>query len=603
MNKNLIKAVYEHSRKTGNTALEKDIDKFVKENKLYVTEGMQSSRQKTVNVSEGISKILDKHGILNENGKIIETKNLITESSDILPYLKKCGKRSKKLYESAVSIINKYSMQFEDRNIIFGNRLRDLNEALSYMEHRASHKVNEGLEDLSDLPIREGQYDFDTFDDFMTTFDDQWLSEHRDEFDDLALWFNNGGSITMNIFPDENTLTGFNVSLSWANGESVINDHQKINSLVKKYITDEIANSLINESEEDGEDNDDFDMKEYYFGDKNTPSGVYQIIESENDDFIPFDLVEIVSRTDEEVVIKMTDGEEKTYPVKELETVEGVLYKDYDAVLECMSEETVVGYAGITMEDLSNLILNNDIKYEEVTAMIQDMTNNPELSIVTPQGEILHCVDGKFVREYVDEFGNTDVNETSDENVIAFVVMYLVNLHQTQDSIKPADFGYECKYDTGKTYAAVIGSQDRISGDELASFVEDWNEVVKLSDAGDPNADYGIENILQKYGVMDLAVTKYEIAMEEGQVDNYQDLINYSAEDLITFLHNQFEGISLEELEACITDEKAEEFNKMYQEFYSKEENRENDEVVAERYTDMLLDFMKSCDINISLYR
>lgn len=600
MNKNLIKAVYEYSKKTGNTALEKDIDEFVKKNRLYVTENSQTNSQKSsVNISESISKILDNHGILNENGMIIETKNLITESSDILPYLKKCGKRSKKTFESAISLINKYSIQFEDKNVIFKNNLKDLNEALSYMEHRYSHKVNEGLEDLSDLPIREGQYEFDNYEDFMTTFDDQWLSEHREEFNELALWFNNGGSIVMNIYPDENTLTGYNVSLSWSNGESTINDHQKINSLTKKYITDEIAGSLINESEEE-EDNDDFDMKEYYLGDKNTPSGVYQIIESDNDDFTPFDLVEVISRTDEEVVIKMTDGEEKTYTVKELETVEGILYKDYDAVLECLSEDTVVGYAGITMEDLSNLVLNNNIKYEEVTGMINDMMSDSELSIVTPQGEILHCVNGKFIREYVDEFGNTDINETSEENVVAFVVMYLVNLHKEKNSIKPADFGYECKYDTGKTYAAVIASQDRISADELASFVEDWNEIVKLSDAGDPNADYGIENILQKYGVMDLAITKYEVAQDT--VD-YTDIISFSSEDIISFLHNQFEGILVEELQAFITDEKAEEFNRMNYEFYSNDENRENDEIVAERYTDMLLDFMKSCGIDISLYR
>lgn len=588
----IIKSVYEYCKDSNNSSLEKEIDLFVKNNGLYNKDSIINENQK-----RDISLILDKHGILNEGCNIIKVKNYIKESKDILPYLKKCGKISKKLYENVLNIIEGYSIPFSDKTIIDKSNLVKLNESLSYLEHVNKAKaINESLDDLSNLPISEGNFDFDNYQDFLSTFDEKWLSKNEEKLSDLELWFNNGGSVTMNIFSDSNSLTGFSTTLSWSNGESVIQNHGSINSLVKKYIEDDIADSFVNEAETP--EDDDFDMKEYQLDGNELVPGTYQIIESDHDDFMEFDLIEIISSNGKTVKMKDTAGKDKEIASEELKGITAVLYKDYDLILECIENETVLAEGGITFNDMKSLIKNNGISYEEIENLLSDMVTN-QTTIGSMDNQLISCDGEKFYKENVDNFGNTEIFEIGREEVMTYIIFQLIAEKQLNNPT-PADFGYDCKYDTNAIYSKAI-VDERLQGEMLSDFIEKWNGIIlKFVDAGDPFSDSAVEEILDMFGIRDLAMVNVD---GNGQPKPENQIPIYSQDEIVQFLCSQFEGISRSELEGKITTEKAEEFSNLQVEFYGKEENLENDESVADRYVDFLLDFIKSCGISISLYR
>lgn len=588
----IIKSVYEYCKDSNNSSLEKEIDLFVKNNGLYNKDSIINENQK-----RDISLILDKHGILNEGCNIIKVKNYIKESKDILPYLKKCGKISKKLYENVLNIIEGYSIPFSDKTIIDKSNLVKLNESLSYLEHVNKAKaINESLDDLSNLPISEGNFDFDNYQDFLSTFDEKWLSKNEEKLSDLELWFNNGGSVTMNIFSDSNSLTGFSTTLSWSNGESVIQNHGSINSLVKKYIEDDIADSFVNEAETP--EDDDFDMKEYQLDGNELVPGTYQIIESDHDDFMEFDLIEIISSNGKTVKMKDTAGKDKEIASEELKGITAVLYKDYDLILECIENETVLAEGGITFNDMKSLIENNGISYEEIENLLSDMVTN-QTTIGSMDKQLIRCDGEKFYKENVDNFGNTEIFEIGREEVMTYIIFQLIAEKQLNNPT-PADFGYDCKYDTNAIYSKAI-VDERLQGEMLSDFIEKWNGIIlKFVDAGDPFSDSAVEEILDMFGIRDLAMVNVD---GNGQPKPENKIPIYSQDEIVQFLCSQFEGISRSELEGKITTEKAEEFSNLQVEFYGKEENLENDESVADRYVDFLLDFIKSCGISISLYR
>lgn len=589
----IIKSVYEYCKNSNNSVLEKEIDIFVKNNGLYSKDSIINESQKN-----DISLILDKYGVLNEGCNIIKVKEYIKESKDILPYLKKCGKISKKLYENVLNIIEGYSITFADKTVIDKANLIKLNESLSYLEHINKVKsVNESLDDLSNLPISEGSFEIDNYQDFISTFDDKWLSENEEKLSDLELWFNNGGIVTMNIFSDSDSLTGFSASLSWSNGESVVQNHGSINSLVKKYIEDDIADSLVNEAAIP-DDEEDFDMKEYKLDENELTPGIYQIIESDNDDFMEFDLIEIISCDGKIVKMKDTAGKDKEFKSEELKGITAVLYKDYDLILECVENEIALAEGGITFNDMKSLIANNGITYEEIENLLSDMVVN-QTTIGSMDNQLIHCDGEKFYKEIVDTFGNTEIVEICREEVMTYIIFQLIAERQLNEP-KPANFGYDCKYDTNAIYAKAI-VDERLQGDTLASFIEQWNEIImQYVNAGDPFADSAVEEILMAYGLSDVAMVNVD---GNGQPKPENQIPTYSQEEIVQFLASQFDGISRSELESKITPEKAEEFTNLQVEFYGREENIENDESVVDRYVNVLLDFIKSCGISISLYR
>lgn len=598
-----IKAIYEYCKKNNNKELEKSLDAVVKEFKAYdsVNENIIFGSP----ISHKIIGLFESNGVMHDKGEIINLRNIITEHKQIPMYLKKIGKISLPLYESVRQIIDGYAYGFGSKKIIFKDDIKNINEALNYFEIENKGKlkkrvksVNESLEDLSNLSLSEGSFDIDNYGDFISTFNDNYVLDHKDILgDDLSMYFNDGGVIIISIFASDSSLTGYSATLGYRDGDSTLMNRSELNSLTKKFIETDIADEFVNESKE--EDDDDFGMTDYCFEKDTIKPGMYQILESDVKTLEPFDLIEVKEDDGKTIKAIIATGKEATFDKKDLKSVICVSYDEYDKVFECAPDENVLNRSGVTINDLKILIGENNIKYEDVLAEINKLKSDQSYCIVDREGVTIHydTVKNEIVTSYVDDFGDTQNGTIGDECLISTIILNLVYLNQSMELNKIQNYGYESKYLVSDIYNACI-LDERLRGDAAADFIEEFKNVNLLYLQGSPFTDTELENLLTKHGLIDLLLVSKD---QDGFKDN--SFTDYSCQDVVNFLSSQFPALEVPALIDFITDEKASLFTKLYNEFYLQEENQDAlDPSLGDRYVDLLLNFMKDCGINISAY-
>lgn len=548
-NKEKLRLIYEHC-KVNQPRLIKEIDKVVSKDKSLPQ-----------SVMENVGRLLSKNGILHNNCMILESKK-IKDQFGLKVALLESLKKDKKLYNKNVKVLEHYTLKVGGKNIIPSRNLKAISEAFSYNRSVNETRNPEALQDLSNLPLTEGRWEIDNYADFAVNFSEEWLNANKDLFTDLEHWFSNGGVLTLNIYSDENSLTGYNASLSWSDGESTFPDHTKVNSLVKQYVTDSIIDYYITEALETqpqiatDTDTDDFDMTEYHL-DQSLEYGVkYQVIESNVPDLTEFDEIEVVAK-------EKSIGGKITIKVNRTDTLISINPADYSSVLLVKLDDYDVIMEDDDMSDLGDMgdmgdagsmdfgDINESIEQNlddtAIEVLLQRCKTSPEC-VIPCDGSLTDYIywdqeTNGWERYSVDEFGIAEISQTNDYDVYYNAVLYL--LAQANAGVNVDEYAIEDDplnvIDVELTYKTIRES-GRLSEMELATFTTAWSKIINNSDLTKKQKNEEISVLLDNWYISDLMTYK-------------QQQLPVDTEYIAAKLHEMFPLISAEDIYATLTDE------------------------------------------------
>lgn len=548
-NKEKLRLIYEHC-KVNQPRLVKEIDKVVSKDKSLPQ-----------SVMENVGRLLSKNGILHNNCMILESKK-IKDQLGLKVALLESLKKDKKLYNKNVKVLEHYTLKVGGKNIIPSRNLKAISEAFSYNRSVNEARNPEALKDLSNLPLTEGQWEIDTYADFAVNFSEEWINANKDLFTELEHWFSNGGVLTLNIYSDENSLTGYNASLSWSDGESTFPDHTKVNSLVKQYVTDSIIDYYITEALETqpqiaaDTDTDDFDMTEYHL-DQSLEYGVkYQIIESNVPDLTEFDEIEVVAKEKSiggKITIKV-NGTDTLISINPADYSSVLLVKldDYDVIMEDddmgdLGDMGDMGDAGsMDFGDINESIEQN-LDSTAIEVLLQRCKTSPEC-VIPCGGSLTDYIywdqeTNGWERYSVDEFGIAEISQANDYDVYYNAALYL--LAQANAGVNVDEYAIEDDplnvIDVELTYKTIRES-GRLSEMELDTFTAAWSKIINNSDLTKKQKNEEISTLLDNWYISDLMTYK-------------QQQLPVDAEYVAAKLHEMFPLVSVEDIYATLTDD------------------------------------------------
>ena len=548
-NKEKLRLIYEHC-KVNQPRLIKEIDKVVSKDKSLPQ-----------SVMENVGRLLSKNGILHNNCMILESKK-INDQLGLKVALLESLKKDKKLYNKNVKVLEHYTLKVGGKNIIPSRNLKAISEAFSYNRSVNEARNPEALKDLSNLPLTEGQWEIDNYADFAVNFSEEWMNANKDLFTELEHWFGNGGVLTLNIYSDENSLTGYNASLSWSDGESTFPDHTKVNYLVKQYVTDSIIDYYITEALETqpqiatDTDTDDFDMTEYHL-DQSLEYGVkYQVIESNVPDLTEFDEIEVVAKEksiDGKITIKV-NGTDTLISINPADYSSVLLVKldDYDVIMEDddmgdLGDMGDMGDAGsMDFGDINESIEQN-LDSTAIEVLLQRCKTSPEC-VIPCGGSLTDYIywdqeTNGWERYSVDEFGIAEISQANDYDVYYNATLYL--LSQANAGVNVDEYAIEDDplnvIDVELTYKTIRES-GRLSEMELDTFTAAWSKIINNSDLTKKQKNEEISTLLNNWYINDLMTYK-------------QQQLPVDAEYVAAKLHEMFPLVSVEDIYATLTDD------------------------------------------------
>ena len=547
-NKEKLRLIYEHC-KVNQPRLVKEIDKVVSKDKSLPQ-----------SVMENVGRLLSKNGILHNNCMILESKK-IKDQLGLKVALLESLKKDKKLYNKNVKVLEHYTLKVGGKNIIPSRNLKAISEAFSYNRSVNEARNPEALKDLSNLPLTEGQWEIDTYADFAVNFSEEWINANKDLFTELEHWFSNGGVLTLNIYSDENSLTGYNASLSWSDGESTFPDHTKVNSLVKQYVTDSIIDYYITEALETqpqiatDTDTDDFDMTEYHL-DQSLEYGVkYQVIESNVPDLTEFDEIEVVAK-------EKSIGGKITIKVNGTDTLISINPADYSSVLLVKLDDYDVIMEDDDMGDLGDMGDMDDagsMDFGDINESIEQNLDSTTIEVLLQRCKtspecVIPC--GGSLTDYiywdqetngwehysVDEFGIAEISQANDYDVYYNAALYL--LAQANAGVNVDEYAIEDDplnvIDVELTYKTIRES-GRLSEMEFDTFTAVWSKIINNSDLTKKQKNEEISTLLDNWYISDLMTYK-------------QQQLPVDAEYVAAKLHEMFPLVSVEDIYATLTD-------------------------------------------------
>ena len=545
-NKEKLRLIYEHC-KVNQPRLVKEIDKVVSKDKSLPQ-----------SVMENVGRLLSKNGILHNNCMILESKK-IKDQLGLKVALLESLKKDKKLYNKNVKVLEHYTLKVGGKNIIPSRNLKAISEAFSYNRSVNESRNPEALKDLSNLPLTEGQWEIDNYADFAVNFSEEWMNANKDLFTELEHWFSNGGVLTLNIYSDENSLTGYNASLSWSDGESTFPDHTKVNYLVKQYVTDSIIDYYITEALETqpqitaDTDTDDFDMTEYHL-DQSLEYGVkYQVIESNVPDLTEFDEIEVVAKEKSiggKITIKV-NGTDTLISINPVDYSSVLLVKldDYDVIMEDddMGDLGDMGDAGsMDFGDINESIEQN-LDSTAIEVLLQRCETSPEC-VIPCGGSLTDYIywdqeTNGWERYSVDEFGIAEISQANDYDVYYNAALYL--LSQANAGVNVDEYAIEDDplnvIDVELTYKTIRES-GRLSEMELDTFTAAWSKIINNADLTKKQKNEEISTLLDNWYISDLMTYK-------------QQQLPVDAEYVAAKLHEMFPLVSVEDIYATLTDD------------------------------------------------
>lgn len=548
-NKEKLRLIYEHC-KVNQPRLVKEIDKVVSKDKSLPQ-----------SVMENVGRLLSKNGILHNNCMILESKK-IKDQLGLKVALLESLKKDKKLYNKNVKVLEHYTLKVGGKNIIPSRNLKAISEAFSYNRSVNESRNPEALKDLSNLPLTEGQWEIDNYADFAVNFSEEWMNANKDLFTELEHWFSNGGVLTLNIYSDENSLTGYNASLSWSDGESTFPDHTKVNSLVKQYVTDSIIDYYITEALETqpqiatDTDTDDFDMTEYHL-DQSLEYGVkYQVIESNVPDLTEFDEIEVVAKEKSiggKITIKV-NGTDTLISINPADYSSVLLVKldDYDVIMEDddmgdLGDMGDMGDAGsMDFGDINESIEQN-LDSTAIEVLLQRCKTSPEC-VIPCDGSLTDYIywdqeTNGWECYSVDEFGIAEISQANDYDVYYNATLYL--LSQANAGVNVDEYAIEDDplnvIDVELTYKTIRES-GRLSEMELDTFTAAWSKIINNADLTKKQKNEEISTLLDNWYISDLMTYK-------------QQQLPVDAEYVAAKLHEMFPLVSVEDIYATLTDD------------------------------------------------
>ena len=544
-NKEKLRLVYEHC-KVNRPNLIKEIDKVVSKDKSLPQ-----------SVMENVGRLLSKNGVLHNNCTILESKK-INDRFGLKIALLESLRKDKKLYAKNVKVLEHYTLRVGGKNIIPSCNLKAISEAFSYNRSVNESRNLEALQDLSNLPLTEGQWEIDNYSDFAVNFSEEWLNANKDLFTELEYWFSNGGILTLNIYLDENSLTGYDASLGWSDGESTFPDHTKVNSLVKQYVTDSIIDYYITEALETqpqlqittDTDADDFDMTEYHL-DRFLEYGVkYQVIESNVPDLTEFDEIEVVAKeksTNGKITIRI-NGTDSLIAINPVDYSGVLLVKlaDYDVVMEDGDLGDIGDAGSMDFGDINECIEQN-LEDTAVEVLLQRCKVSPECVIPCNNSLTDYIYWDQSSNDWkcysVDEFGVAEINQANDYDVYYNAALYL--LAQANVGVNIEEYVIEEDplnvIDTELTYRAIRES-GRLSEMELETFATAWSKIINNAELTRKQKNEEISVLLDNWYISDLIMYK-------------QQQLPVDAEYIAAKLHEMFPLISVEDIYATLNDD------------------------------------------------
>lgn len=580
MFKEKIQKIFEHCRKENLPHVERELNEVVGD---MLTGAVNESV-----IARRVQDILDKNGIMSNALQIINERKYIGKPEDIKTYLRRYRKISSKVYESFRQIV-------EDNTLVVGNtRLFDktsmgkINSGIAFIEESYKAKINESLENSS-VNIEEGTYVFSDYIDFEFYFTYEYVERNKSVFEPVVDFLSSGDNFITFVVSAGDTETGYEVHVDIHENESILENKQEVEELIKTY-HETFTDVLITEDESEDEE---------LIGDirlSDVKPGKHIVVDSDSKYLSEFDEIVVYEVTEDHVLCKLENQKSIKLHIDEARKVLVINDEDLEEVFEC---NDIVNCA--KENDLVTDILSSEYDHEFIEAHIQDMIQLGK-QYTLANGSTLKWEDGKFILEYIDELGDTVKQEKDRDFVVLVTILYFRSL-STCASDDKSPYGISEIRDFKYNESIIIDSEEfrRLASEHLdpqlyTDFLADLDRIYREARIAPNYEEYLQEKLVDLsflYGINQLLVdstVNLDASKAEEGIDRNQlrTSVIYNICQIIPDVYDQ--------LSVNLTDEDVDAFCS----FTTSEWFIEQD---VDNYINFVISFLEERGYDISMYK
>lgn len=381
MFKEKIQKIYEHCRQNGLRGVEKKIDEIV-------MESLSGEVHESV-LARRLQDVLDENGIMSKSLQIITETEHVKSVTDLKRFIQRYRKISPSVFESFRQIIEDSTTLVGNTRIFDSLSMKKINQGISLIEESYKKKINESLE-FSSVNIEEGELFFDDYIDFEFYFSEDYVSRNSEIFSSLVEFFQQENASISLVVGHGDTETGFMVDII-INGE--VEDIATLEKLIRDY-HETYTEVIIVEDEEDGEFLNDLILAD-------VEPGKYTVVESNHKYITEFDEIVVIDNTGDSVLCVVSGKNIKVHK-DDARRIVVISDQEMEEIFECHNLHEIVNAEMSLRERLHDKLFDNS----SIKNTIDRMKFGGE-AYRFENGSVLRYVDGDFVLEFIDEFGDT----------------------------------------------------------------------------------------------------------------------------------------------------------------------------------------------------
>lgn len=567
MFKEKIQKIYEHCRKNNLPHVEREIDGIVSDS--------LNGRVNEAEMARRLQDVLDSNGIMSKSLNIVCEKQYVKSANDVKNFTKRYRKISPKIYETFKQIVSDSTCLVGNTRIFDNLSMKKINHGISLIEESYRKMVKESLESSS-VNIQEGEILFDEYIDFEFYFSEEYVERNEYYFKSLMQFFQEGMKIWINVHSGD-TDTGYVCQVEFI--DVTPDDFTEIERIIKDY-HETYTDILI--TEDDEEFIDDLLLSD-------VEPGKYIVVESPVKHVSEFDEIMVISTDETSVMITVNKKSLKLH--KDIaRKIVVISDEELEEIFECEELHTIVN---------SNYNICQDFKYRlysrgDMSLFVDRMTVAGD-SYKFEDGSHLFYEDGKYILEYVDQYGDT-VRE-----IKSFDFVILTAINSLSYSSKEYPSGVKCinvKSHDGKTIDLSSFYQlasDAIKDDEMRNnFFVEYQDILNCG-----NISYDFHDYV--YGkIVDLAIN-YNVA----------DILQQCTANDEEFFREAEKSILREEVIAKLMDVIPEPYDKFdviideeaVREFCSFTTSEWFHEQDVDNYVNFVVSFLEKRGFDMSMYR
>ena len=573
-----IQKIFEHCRKENLPHVERELNAVVSD--------MIAGHVNESVIARRVQDILDKNGIMSNALQIINEKKYVEKPEDIKTYLRRYRKISSSVYESFRQIVEDSTLAVGNTRLFDKTSMRKINSGIALIEESYRAKINESLENSS-INIEEGTYVFSDHIDFEFYFTYEYVKRNKSVFEKVIDFLSGGDNFVTFVVSKGDTETGYVVRTDIHENESTLENKEEVIELIREY-HETFIDVAVNE---DVEDEDEELIGDIRLSD--TKPGKYIVVESSSKYLSEFDEIVVYEVTDSHVLCKRDNKSIKLH----IDDVRNVLVISDDALEEVFECNDIVQCAKDSgfVADLSYCEYDHKI----IDAHIGDMIQLGK-QYTFANGSMLKWEDGKFILEYIDEFGDTVKQEKDYDFVLLVTIIYLRSQTTCQsDDINPYGISETHEFKYNDKILIDEGEFCRLASEHLdlnlyTDFLVDFDRVhgeARIAPDYDKYLQEKLIDLSFRYGINHLLVdASINLHVDENWVDRdeLRTSVIYNICRIVPDVYDQ--------LCVGLTDEDVDAFCS----FTTSEWFIEQD---VDNYIDFVISFLEERGYDISMYK